>query len=80
MQGLKEIKKPVSATWMVQVYGQNRKLLWVLDSSHGWWFLLGLSTGFFLAIVHLNLARPSSTLEREPVSPRTLHTPALQVD
>ncbi len=74
MQGLKEVKKPVSEAWMVHVYGQNRKLLWVLEPSHGWSFLLGLSTGLILAVVHFNLARPNPTSERVPVAPSTTHT------
>lgn len=80
MKELKQRKESVSEPWMVHVYGQNRKLLWVLEPSHGWLFLLGLGTGLLLAVVHFNLARPSATSDREPVAPSTIQTPALQVD
>ncbi|MEM9805623.1 MAG: hypothetical protein AAF959_10115 [Cyanobacteria bacterium P01_D01_bin.56] len=80
MKDLKQLQKPVSEPWMVHIYGQNRKLLWVLEPSHGWLFLLGLGTGLLLAVVHFNLARSSLTSQREHVAPSTIHAPALQVD
>ncbi len=62
--------------WVVQVYGSNRRLLCVLEPSHGWIFLIGCGVGLLLSIIWINLARYSPPLE--PTSPTEL--PALQVD
>ena len=80
MKDIKQVKEPASEPWMVHVYGQNRKLLWVLEPSHGWLFLLGLGTGLLLAVVHFNLANPSPASEIAPATPNTTHSPALQLD
>ncbi|NEQ44135.1 MAG: hypothetical protein F6K00_11495 [Leptolyngbya sp. SIOISBB] len=52
--------------WLVQVYGSDRRLLCVLESSHGWIFLLGCSVGALLAVFWFNIARYSP-----PVVPTT---------
>jgi len=62
--------------WVVQVYGRNRRLLWVLEPSHGWVFLIGCGVGVLLSVVWFNAARYSPPLE--PVLPTDL--PAFQVD
>lgn len=63
--------------WMVQVYGRDRRLLWVLEPFHGWIFLFGCGLGLLLAIVWFNLASYSPTVEAaEP----TTETPFLQLD
>ncbi len=62
--------------WVVQVYGSNRRLLWVLEPSHGWIFLIGCSVGLLLSVIWINVARHSPPLE--PTSPT--ESPALQVD
>lgn len=62
--------------WVVQVYGSNRRLLCVLESSHGWIFLLGCSVGLLLSVIWINVARYSPPLE--PTTP--IQSPALQVD
>ena len=62
--------------WLVQVYGHDRRLLCVLEPSHGWIFLLGCGVGLLLAVIWVNAARYSSTTE--PVPPTEV--PKLQVD
>jgi len=56
-----------SEGWLVQVYGRDRRLLCVLESSHGWSFLFGCGMGLLLAIGWFNLAR---------FSPSTSYTPS----
>ena len=43
--------------WIVQVYGSNRRLLCVLEPSHGWIFLAGCVVGLLVAILLFNLSR-----------------------
>lgn len=62
--------------WLVQVYGQNRRLLCVLEPSHGWIFLLGCGVGILLAIIWFNIARYSEPIE--PVPPTEI--PQIQID
>ncbi|TVQ18502.1 MAG: hypothetical protein EA367_14605 [Leptolyngbya sp. DLM2.Bin15] len=62
--------------WVVQVYGSNRRLLWVLEPSHGWIFVIGCGVGLLLAVIWINVARYSPPLE--PAPPTEL--PALRVD
>ncbi|PSN20129.1 hypothetical protein C7271_03675 [filamentous cyanobacterium CCP5] len=49
--------------WLVQVYGRDRRLLCVLDPSHGWLFLLGLGVGVLLTVIWVNVARYSPPAE-----------------
>lgn len=62
--------------WVVQVYGNNRRLLCVLEPSHGWVFSIGCGVGLLLAILWINVARYNPPLE--PTTPAP--PPALQVD
>ena len=62
--------------WVVQVYGSNRRLLCVLEPSHGWIFLIGCGVGLLLSVIWINLARYSPPLEPTPPT----ESPALQVD
>ncbi|MGG6237837.1 hypothetical protein ACQ4N7_04290 [Nodosilinea sp. AN01ver1] len=62
--------------WLVQVYGSNRRLLCVLDPSHGWIFLLGCGFGLLLSVIWINIARYSSPSEPTPAA----EPPAFQVD
>ena len=56
--------------------GSNRRLLRVLDPSHGWSFLAGCCMGLLLSVIWVNAARYSP-----PVEPTiSTETPALQVD
>ncbi|MGK7891374.1 MAG: hypothetical protein AB4042_18750 [Leptolyngbyaceae cyanobacterium] len=66
--------------WLVQVYGSNRRLLYVLEPSHGWVFVIGCSVGLLFSVIWFNLARYSPP--SDPTSPTELRTkpPALQVD
>ncbi|MEB3228992.1 MAG: hypothetical protein VKJ27_11485 [Synechocystis sp.] len=62
--------------WIVQIYGGDRRLLCVLESSHAWTFLCGCGFGLLLAVGWFNLARFSPTLTYEPTT-----TPAeMQID
>ena len=76
---MKKLEESVSEPWIVHVYGQNRKLLWVLEPSHGWVFLLGCLFGLLLAITHFNLVRYMPTAESQPPSDYEGEMPALQL-
>lgn len=52
--------------WLVQVYGRDRRLLCVLESSHGWMFLLGCGVGILLSVIWVNIARYSPPVEAAP--------------
>ncbi|WP_204139049.1 hypothetical protein [Halomicronema sp. CCY15110] len=60
-----------SEGWLVQVYSRDRRLLCVLEASHGWTFLLGCGAGLLLAIGWFNLARhtPATTYAPSTISP-----------
>ncbi len=62
--------------WVVQVYGSNRRLLCVLEPSHGWIFLVGCGVGLLLAVLWINVARYSPP--SEPFAPTEI--PTLPVD
>lgn len=62
--------------WLVQVYGNNRRLLCVLDPSHGWVFLLGCCVGLLVSVLWINAARYSPSVE--PLPPA--EAPNRQVD
>ncbi len=57
-----------SEGWLVQVYGGDRRLLCVLDSSHAWTFLLGCGFGLLLAVGWFNLATASASTTPTPVT------------
>ncbi|MGK7960729.1 hypothetical protein [Crocosphaera sp.] len=52
--------------WVVQVYGSNRRLLCVLEPSHGWIFLMGCGVGLLLSVIWFNATRYSPPLEPTP--------------
>jgi hypothetical protein len=58
----------IQPSWMVQVYGGDRRLLWVLDPSHAWTFFGGLGVGLLLAVGWFNLAQ-SSPSTAHPLPP-----------
>jgi hypothetical protein len=62
--------------WIIHVYNKNRRLLFVLEPSHAWLFLLGCGVGLLLSVVWVNVARHSPPLESPPVKA----SPPLQVD
>lgn len=62
--------------WIVQVYSSNRRLLCVLEPSHGWTFLIGCVFGLLLSIIWINIARPTPPPEITPA----MDSPQLQVD
>ncbi|MBJ7899527.1 MAG: hypothetical protein GC158_06335 [Cyanobacteria bacterium RI_101] len=62
--------------WLVQIYGAQRRLLCVLDPSHGWMFLMGCAAGLLFAVLFVNLDRQSAS----PPAPATVKSPPLQVD
>lgn len=57
-----------SEGWLVQVYGSDRRLLCVLESSHAWTFLLGCGCGLLLAVGWFNLANYSPPTTYEPAT------------
>ncbi|MEO0988286.1 MAG: hypothetical protein AAFY20_22510 [Cyanobacteria bacterium J06639_14] len=52
--------------WVVQVYGSNRRLLYVLEPSHGWVFLMGCCVGLLVAVSWINIARYNPQVEPNP--------------
>lgn len=62
--------------WLVQLYGRDRRLLCVLEPSHGWSFLVGCGLGLVIAVIWVNAARYHPPVE--PQSPTEL--PQLQID
>ncbi|MEM6837502.1 MAG: hypothetical protein AAF609_11650 [Cyanobacteria bacterium P01_C01_bin.120] len=62
--------------WSVQVYSSDRRLLWVLEPSHCWTFLLGCGFGLLLSVIWFNVARYSSPIEPVPSS----ESSKLQID
>ena len=77
---MRKLEESVKEPWIVHVYGQNRKLLWVLEPSHGWFFLFGFSFGLLLTVIHFNLATSSSSVSEALPTRDTYETPALQLD
>ncbi|MGB0563439.1 MAG: hypothetical protein ACPGVO_16790 [Spirulinaceae cyanobacterium] len=69
-------KLDMNESWVVQIYGRNRRLLCVLEPSHGWTFLVGCCMGLLLSVIWINVARYSSPVE--PTAPTEV--PAFQVD
>lgn len=65
-----------SEGWLVQVYGRDRRLLCVLESSHAWTFLLGCGVGILLAVIWVSVARYAPPVDPAPPT----STPKLQVD
>jgi hypothetical protein len=63
--------------WLVQVYGSNRRLLCVLEPSHGWMFLMGCCVGLLVSAIWVNAARYSPPLQPTPPSEEA---PPFQVD
>ncbi len=57
-----------SEGWLLQVYGGDRRLLCVLDSSHAWTFLWGGVFGLLLAVGWVNLASYSPPATYEPAT------------
>lgn len=57
-----------SEGWLVQIYGRDRRLLCVLESSHAWTFLLGCGFGLLVAVGWFNLANLSPTPTYEPAT------------
>lgn len=62
--------------WVVQVYGSNRRLLCVLEPSHGWVFAIGCGVGLLLSVIWFNAACYSPSIEPTPPA----DSPALQID
>jgi hypothetical protein len=69
-------KSNTNEGWAVQIYGSNRRLLCVLDPSHGWVFLFGCVFGLLVSVIWVNVARHSPPIEPMPPSA----SPKLQVD
>lgn len=69
-------KLNIDEGWAVQIYGSNRRLLCVLEPSHGWIFLVGCCTGLLISVIWINAARYSSP--GKPITPTEV--PAFQVD
>ncbi|AIE75464.1 hypothetical protein D082_29360 [Synechocystis sp. PCC 6714] len=58
------------------MYDKSRRLLFVLDPSHAWLFLLGCGVGLLLSLTWINLAHKSSPVDNAP----TQGAPSWQVD
>ncbi|ESA32055.1 hypothetical protein N836_28280 [Leptolyngbya sp. Heron Island J] len=77
---MRKLEESVTEPWIVHVYGQNRKLLWVLEPSHGWLFLLGFGFGLLLTVIHVNLATSTSVSEALPTRDASESPALLQLD
>ena len=56
----------------MQVYGRDRRLLCVLEASHGWIFAIGCGFGVLLTLLWVNLvdySRPAESIEPTTVPP-----------
>ncbi|WP_139325071.1 hypothetical protein [[Limnothrix rosea] IAM M-220] len=74
-----QLKENVSSGWSLQLYSGDRRLLWSLDPSHGWIFLIGSILGFSSALL-LGFSYPEETINSvDPVIDQTV-TPLLEVD
>lgn len=67
---MNKLKDPVSEGWIVQVYGQNRRLICALEPSHGWTFLAGLILGTVATLIIYNL----NPTPRQPKAESSLNT------
>ena len=57
---MNNLKNPTSVGWMVQVYGQNRKLICILEASHGWTFLMGFILGIGISLMAAVVVHPNA--------------------
>lgn len=62
-------KTPVSEGWIIQIYGQDRRLLCALEPFHGWTFLAGLVLGLGIALI-------MGTFSPAPPTPKTVTAPS----
>ncbi len=62
--------------WLVQVYGGNRRLLCVLEPSHGWMLLIGFSVGLLFSFFFVNSIRHNPSVETNT----PINAPPLQID
>ncbi|MDA0267274.1 MAG: hypothetical protein O2890_12130 [Cyanobacteria bacterium] len=62
--------------WRVQVYDRDRRLICLLDPSHGWTFFLGCVVGFLIAVIGLSRTVPAPSTP----TPTSSNAPPLQVD
>ena len=74
---MKKLENSAIEPWIINVYGQNHKLLWVSEPSIGWVFLFGV--GLLLTVVYFNLVASTSVSETLPTR-ETYDAPALQLD
>ena len=74
---MRKLENSATEHWIVHVYGQNHKLLWVSELSHGRGFLLWV--GLLLTVVYFNLVASTSVSEALPTR-ETYDAPALQLD
>ncbi|MDA0673012.1 MAG: hypothetical protein O3C67_04810 [Cyanobacteria bacterium] len=65
---------PIETTegWMVQVYDRDRRLICLIEPSHGWAFFFGCLLGFLVTAVGFSRANPST-----PVSTTTPEAPVV---
>ncbi|MGD1906121.1 MAG: hypothetical protein ACFB0C_09025 [Leptolyngbyaceae cyanobacterium] len=51
--------KGVDEGWRVQVYDRDRRLICLLEPSHGWTFFLGCVAGFLIAAIGFSRTAPT---------------------
>ncbi|NJN20250.1 MAG: hypothetical protein HC812_02335 [Leptolyngbya sp. RL_3_1] len=68
--------KDIDEGWRVQVYDRDRRLICLLEPSHGWVFFFGCVTGFLIAVA--GLSRTVTTPPPSPAIPSD--APPLQID
>jgi hypothetical protein len=79
MNQLKTRTDETDEGWVVQIYDRQRRLICLVDPSHGWAFFLGCVAGFLVTAVGFSRAaqvsQPPLETPQTPVS-----APPLQVD
>ncbi len=63
--------------WRVQVYDRDRRLICLLEPSHGWIFFLGCVAGFLVAAIGFSRTAPVSVTQPTDIP---TDTAPLQVD
>ncbi|AFY36657.1 hypothetical protein Lepto7376_0212 [[Leptolyngbya] sp. PCC 7376] len=74
-----QLKEQISSGWSLQFYSGDRRLLWSLDPSHAWTFLIGTILGLSTTLL-FGFSYPEETVKSvDPVIDQTV-TPLLKID
>lgn len=77
---VKSLERDLDQSWIIHVYGPNRRLVCTLDPSHGWVFAVGLVLGLMVGVgASSHSATTPPTHSQAPANSSTLEAP-LQLD